>query len=95
MSEALSDPTGDQRHIIMISTASPTACLEAVSSVVGRVGGHVGAFSLKPVAMRFEAVLRLGGLDAAAADRVASMIAAWPQAGSVRIEHQWLRSCAP
>jgi hypothetical protein len=84
-------PAADQRHIILISTASPRACLEAVSSVLGRVGGDVGAFSLKPVALRFEGVLRLTGVDEVAADRVAAMIAAWPQAGSVRIEHQWVR----
>jgi hypothetical protein len=95
MFDAFAQRAVDQRHIIVISTASPTACLEAVSSVVGRVGGHVGAFSLKPVAMRFEAVLRLSGIDDAAAARVASMIAAWPQAGSVRVEHQWVRPCTP
>ena len=59
--------------------------------MLGRVGADVHAFSLKPVALRFEAVLRLVGIDDAAADRVASMIAAWPQAGSVQAEHQWMR----
>jgi hypothetical protein len=79
------------RHIILISTASPKACLKAVSSVVYRVGGDVSAFSLKPAGSRFEAVLRLVGIDDAGAERVAAMIAAWPDAGSVRTEHQWGR----
>lgn len=80
-----------QRHVILISTASPKACLEAVSSAVRRAGGEVSAFSLKPVGSRFEAVLRLAGIDDTAAERVAAMIAAWPDAGSVRTEHQWVR----
>lgn len=91
MCDAAAPGAADQRHVILISTASPMACLEAVSSVLARVGGEVAAFSLKPVALRFEGVLRLTGMDVAAADRVAAMIAAWPHAGAVRIEHQWWR----
>jgi hypothetical protein len=81
----------DQRRLILISTSSPVACLEAVASVLGRVPSRVIAFSLKPVGMRFEAVLRLADLDEAGAERVAALIAAWPHAGSVRTEHQWMR----
>lgn len=81
-----------QRHLILIATASPIDCLEAVSSVLSRVGGQVMAFSLKPVGRQFEASLRLIGLDDTGADRVGAMIAAWPGAGSVRTEHQWVRS---
>jgi hypothetical protein len=91
MCDAATARAASQRHIILISTAAPVACLEAVSSVLGRVGCDVGAFSLKPVALQFEGVLRLAGMDEASADRVAAMIAAWPHAGSVRIEHQWVR----
>ena len=81
----------DQRHLIVISTASPIACLKAVSSVLGREGGQVGGFSLKPVGSRFEGVLRLTGVDDDAAERVAALIAARPHVGSVRTEHHWVR----
>jgi hypothetical protein len=47
-------------------------------------------FTLKPSGSRFEAVLRLSGIDEAAAWRVAGMISAWPEAGSAHIEHQML-----
>ena len=80
-----------QDHLILIATAAPVACLEAVSSVLSRAGGQVRGLSLKPVGQQFEAVLRLTGVDEAAADRVAAMISAWPDAGSVRVEHQWVR----
>jgi hypothetical protein len=80
-----------QDHLILISTAAPVACLEAMSSVLSRAGGQVRGLSLKPVGLQFEAVLRLTGVDEAAADRVATMIGAWPDAGSVHVEHQWVR----
>ncbi len=92
MFDAPASTTLAQRQLILIATASPIACLEAVSSVLPRAGGQVLAFSLKPVGRQFEATLRLVGLDDAGADRVAAMIAAWPGAGSVRTEHQWVRS---
>ncbi|HEX4196321.1 MAG TPA: hypothetical protein VHZ26_02675 [Caulobacteraceae bacterium] len=81
----------DQRHLIVISTASPIACLEAVTGVLGPGGARLGGFSLKRVGSRFEAVLQLTGLDDAAAERLAALIAARPDAGSVRTEHQWVR----
>jgi hypothetical protein len=91
MSDAALSRAPDQRRLILISTASPAACLEAVSSVLGRVPSQVVAFSLKPVGARFEAVLRLTGVDEAGAERIAAMIAAWPAAGWVTTEHQWVR----
>ena len=81
-----------QRHLVLISTTSPIACLEAVCDVLSRAGGQVLGFSLKPVGRQFEAILRLAGIDDAGADHVAALIAAWPDAGSVRTEHQWVRS---
>ena len=72
----------DHRHLILISTASPAACFEAVSSALAQVGGQVRAFSLKPVGRRYEAVLRLSGVDDAAAERAAGLIHGWPEAGS-------------
>ncbi|HEX7759445.1 MAG TPA: hypothetical protein VF459_08085 [Caulobacteraceae bacterium] len=81
----------DRQHVLHISTACPSACLEAVQNALGRIGGQVRAFNLRPVGARFEAVLRLAGLADAAAERAADLIAAWPQAGSVSLEHQLVR----
>jgi hypothetical protein len=78
-------------HVLHISTASPSACLEAVQNTLGRVGGQLRAFNLRPVGSRFEAVLRLAGLPDTGAERAAEMIAAWPEAGSVSLEHQLVR----
>lgn len=91
--DPFSDPVSgpDRTHVLHISTASPSACLEAVQSTLGRTGGQVRAFNLRPVGARFEAVLRLAGLPDAAAERAADMIAAWPEAGSVHLEHQLVR----
>jgi hypothetical protein len=78
-------------HVISISTASPQACLDAVPSVLRQCGGRVGGFNLKPSGDGFEAVLRLTGIGEAGAQRFAAMLGAWPEAGSVRLEHQMLR----
>lgn len=93
MSElSLPEPaTLDQRHLIVIATRSPTDCLAAIAHALPRVGGRLRGFSLKPVGAQFEATLRLSSLGDAGADRAASLIAAWPNAGSVRVEHQWVR----
>ncbi len=89
---ALSCPdTLDQRHLIVISTRSPIDCLAAIAHALPRVGGRMGGLSLKPVGAQFEAILRLSCLGDDMADRAASLIAAWPNAGSVKVEHQWVR----
>ena len=77
-------------HVISISTISPQACLDAVPSALRQCGGRVCGFTLKPSGAGFEAVLRLSGIGEAAAERIAYMIAAWPEAGSARLEHQVL-----
>ncbi len=86
----LSDPDPGLLHVLSISTGSPHACLEAVASILGRCDGRMRGFTLKPSGDRFDAVLRLSGIDETAALRVAGMISAWPEAGSTHIEHQML-----
>ena len=51
----------DQQHLIVISTTSPAASLEAITHALPHIGGRVRALSLKPVGSRFEATLRLYG----------------------------------
>jgi len=86
----LADHSPGLLHVLRISTRSPQACMEAVASILGRCGGRMRGFTLKPSGGRFEAVLRLSGIDEATAWRVANMICAWPEAGSAHIEHQVL-----
>ena len=86
----LADPSPGLLHVLSISTRSPQACMEAVASILGRCGARMRGFTLKPTGGRYEAVLRLAGIDEAAAWRVAGMISAWPDAGSAHIEHQML-----
>lgn len=78
-------------HVILIATAKPRATLAAVASELGRSHGELRGLTLKPVGARFDAVLRLTGIDEEAAERLAAAIAAWPNAGSVSVEHQALR----
>jgi hypothetical protein len=77
-------------HVILIATATPQATLAAIADGLGRVHGQLCGLSLKPVGARFDAVLRLTGIGEMAAERLAAAIAAWPNAGSVRVEHQAL-----
>ena len=90
MTPSLLHPPAALLHVISISTTSPQACLDAVPEALRRCGGQVRGFSLKPVGAGFEAVLRLTGIGEAAAERAAALIAAWPEAGSARLEHQAL-----
>jgi len=93
---AMIDPPADPGlrllHVISISTVSPQACLDAVPSALRQCGGRVRGFNLKPAGVGFEAVLRLTGIGEAAAERIAALITAWPDAGSAHLEHQVLRS---
>jgi hypothetical protein len=79
-------------QVITIACSAPSNCLEAVLTSVTGLGISVQTFSIKPAGGQFEAVLRLTGVGDGVAERAAAMIAAWPQIGSVRLEHQWLRS---
>jgi hypothetical protein len=88
----LSTTSFDERCVIVIATRSPSDCLEAIAHALPRVGGRMRGLSLKPVGAQFEATLRLSNLGETGADRAASLIAAWPNAGSVKVEHQWVRA---
>ena len=79
-------------QVITIACSAPAICLEAVLTSVTELGISVQTFGIKPSGGQFEAVLRLTGVGDGTAERAAAMIAAWPQIGSVRLEHQWLRS---
>jgi hypothetical protein len=86
----LADPSPRLLHVLSISTRSSQACLEAVADILGRCGGQMRGFTLKPAGSGFEAVLRVTGIDEAAAWRLAGLINAWPEAGTAHLEHQVL-----
>jgi hypothetical protein len=74
-------------HVILIATTAPQATLAAIADGLCRIECQLHGLSLKPVGASFEAVLRLAGISEGAAERLAASIAAWPRAGSVRVEH--------
>ena len=74
-------------HVVLIATAAPHATLAAIADGLCRIECQLRGLSLKPVGASFEAVLRLGGISEGDAERLATSIAAWPRAGSVRVEH--------
>ena len=84
-------PATEQVHLVLISTTAPSPCLEAVSDALVRAGGQLRQFSLRAVGDRFEATLRLTGVDEDGAERCASIIRAARGVSLVSLEHQLLK----
>jgi len=95
MSDALPEPLPETLpeplHVILLTTANPAACLEAARTSLSRSPAALHSLTLRPVGDRFEAVLKLEGGGHRAASRMADMLAAWPEIGSVRLEHHLVR----
>ncbi len=81
----------EQVHLVLVSTSAPAPCLEAISQALIRVGAQLRQLSLRAVGDRFEAVLRLTGVDEAGAEHCASMIRAARGVSLVSLEHQLLK----
>jgi len=84
-------PVTEQVHLVVISTTSPSPCLEAVAEALTRTGAQLRQFSLRAMGDRFEAALRLTGVDEDAAQRCASIIRAARGVSGVSLEHQLLK----
>ena len=84
-------PATEQVHLVLISTTAPSPCLEAVSDALVRAGGQLRQFSLRAVGDRFEATLRLTGVDEDGAERCASIVRAARCVSLVSLEHQLLK----
>jgi len=84
-------PATEQVHLVVISTTSPSPCLEAVSDALIRAGAQLRQFSLRALGDRFEATLRLTGVDEDGAERCASIIRAARGVSLVSLEHQLLK----
>jgi len=91
MYDAALPPVTEQVHLVMIATSSPAPCLEAVADALNRVGAQLRQLSLRAVGDRFEACLRLTGVDEAGAERCASIIRAAWGVSLVSLEHQLLK----
>ena len=84
-------PATEQVHLVLVSTTAPSPCLEAVSDALVRAGGQLRQFSLRAVGDRFEATLRLTGVDEDGAERCASIVRAARGVSLVSLEHQLLK----
>jgi len=84
-------PVTEQVHLVVISTTAPSPCLEAVSAALTLGGAQLRHFSLRAMGDRFEASLRLTGVDEDGAQRCASIISAARGVSGVSLEHQLLK----
>lgn len=91
MYDAALPPVTEQVHLVVISTTAPAPCLEAVSEALTHAGAQLRQFSLRALGDRFEASLRLTGVDEAGAQRCASIIRAARGVTGVSLEHQLLK----
>jgi hypothetical protein len=84
-------PVTEQVHLVVISTTAPSPCLDAVSDALTCAGAQLRHFSLRAMGDRFEASLRLTGVDEDGAQRCASIIRAARGVSGVSLEHQLLK----
>ena len=84
-------PTTEQVHLLVVCTTAPSPCLEAVSDALIHAGAQLRQFSLRSVGDRFEATLRLTGVDEDGAERCASIVRAARGVSLVSLEHQLLK----
>ena len=84
-------PATEQVHLVLISTSSPSPCLEAVSEALTHVGAQLRQLSFRAVGDRFEGTLRLTGVDEDGAERCASIVRAARGVSLVSLEHQLLK----
>jgi hypothetical protein len=84
-------PSTEQVHLVVISTTAPSPCLEAVAEALTYAGAQLRQFSLRAMGDRFEASLRLTGVDEDGAQHCASIIRAARGVSGVSLEHQLLK----
>lgn len=67
------------------------AALQAVDDALQATGAELLSLSIRPVAAQVEAVLRVSGLDDAAARGLSDRLAHQPGVIDTRVEHCWVR----
>lgn len=81
-------PSGALRVVLVCATHARAALL-AIEESLGASEAELCGLSLKPVGRIVEGVLRLKGLDEAAAERLAERLAGQLGVRSARVEHHW------
>jgi hypothetical protein len=79
-------------HVVLVCASHARAALLAIEESLGASEAELCGLSLKPVGRIVEGVLRLRGLDEAAAERLAARLAGRLGVHSARVEHHWGRS---
>ncbi len=82
-------PERDELHVLLIAARSNRAALLAAEDALAASDAELCRLSLKPVGEIVEATLKLRGLDAAAAQRLADRAGAYLGVSSARVEHLW------
>lgn len=76
---------------VRLSAVRAEAALEAAQDALAFSGAILRGLSIRPAAIGVDLVLRLAGLEDAAAERLAECLARRPGVGPVRLEHCWVR----
>ncbi len=91
MYDAADLPVTEQVHLVVISTSTPAPLLEAVAYAMSRTGAQLRQFSVRALGERYEASVRLIGVDEEKAELCASLIRAAWGVSLVSLEHQLLK----
>ncbi|HEY2660217.1 MAG TPA: hypothetical protein VGI79_10870 [Caulobacteraceae bacterium] len=89
MFDAPLNPQRDELHVLLIAARSSRAALLAAEDALAASDAELCRLSLKPVGEIVEATLKLRGLDAAAAQRLADRAGDYLGVSSARVEHLW------
>ncbi|MDR3507724.1 MAG: hypothetical protein P4L64_07500 [Caulobacteraceae bacterium] len=82
-------PVRDEVHVLLIAARSSRAALLAVEDALGASDAELCRLNLKPVGEIVEATVKLRGIDAGAADRLAARVGAQLGVCNARVEHLW------
>jgi len=92
MFDAPLEPRPDQRdevHVLLLAARNSRAALLAVEDALAVSDAELCRLSLKPVGDIVEASVKLRGVDAAAAQRLAERACERLGVSSARVEHVW------
>ena len=79
----------DEVHVLLLAARNSRSALLAVEDALAVSDAELCRLSLKPVGEIVEASVKLKGLDAAAAERLAARANAQLGVSSARVEHVW------
>ncbi|MCI3134056.1 hypothetical protein [Phenylobacterium aquaticum] len=84
---AAADP--EPTHVFLVAARHARAALRAIEDGLWVSGAELLGLTLRPVGQIVEAVVRLGHLDEAEAQRLATRLSQGLGVQGVRVEHHW------